>query len=255
MSKKIANFRDLGGIPGADGKKIRYNMLFRGGHTAYLDAADGSLAARGVTTIADLRSPSELAEKPDVCPAGIEYRHIPPLDDEKNPSINKNNRMDVLERLMATEGGTRAHLTGIYRYMVSSESSLDAIRGVMSLLSEHRGGVLWHCTQGKDRTGVVTAAILLALGVDRKDIMRDYMRTNASCRAKNYLIFVGVTLAKLSLHTASSLHSLLSARREYMLAMFDEIDSRWGGTDGFLRDALRLSVGDIKKLRELYLCE
>ena len=122
------------------------------------------------------------------------------------------------------------------------------------MLLENRGnGVLWHCTQGKDRTGIAAASLLMALGVERKEIMRDYMRTNRSCAFVNFWIFIGVCLVKFSVHAAHSLDLLLSARPFFMEAAFDEIDRVYGGTDGFLRDGIGLSDGEILQLRAMYL--
>jgi len=127
------------------------------------------------------------------------------------------------------------------------------LREFFRILLEDDGAVLWHCTQGKDRTGVVAAATLLALGVDRDEIMRDYMRTNRSCRFKNFWIFIGVTLVTFSVRKAHNLNLLLSSRRGFLAAAFDEIDRVWNGTEGFLHNALRLSDEDIRELREIYL--
>ena len=154
---------------------------------------------------------------------------------------------------MQVEGGARTYLADTYRTMISSEPSLEAMREFFDVLLEDDGAVLWHCTQGKDRTGVAAAAILLALGVDRDEIMRDYMRTNRTCFFKNFWIFIGVVLVTFSVKKARNLNLLLSSRRSFLDAAFDEIDRVWNGTDGFLHNALKLSDEDIRELREIYL--
>ncbi|MBO5970799.1 MAG: tyrosine-protein phosphatase, partial [Clostridia bacterium] len=156
-------------------------------------------------------------------------------------------------KIMQVDGGARTYLSDTYRTMISSEPSLRALREFFDVLLEDDGAVLWHCTQGKDRTGVVAAAILLALGVDRDAIMRDYMKTNRSCFFKNFWIFIGVVLVTFSVNKARNLNLLLSSRRDFMRAAFDEIDKVWGGTDGFLRKALQLTDDELFRLREAYL--
>ena len=254
MSKKLKNFRDLGGIPAADGKKIRYGMLYRSGHLCKISQrkAEYLRDKKGIGTVVDLRSPSELAEQQDVIADGVRYIHLPPLNDEQNPSINKRNRRAVLECIMAKEGGARRHLSDIYRLMVTQKESLEAFGEWIRLLAEQdNSGVLWHCTQGKDRTGIAAAIILMALGVDREDIMRDYMRTNRSCAGINALIYLGVVLVTFSIHTAHSLNLLLSSRKFFLEAAFDEIDSIYGGTEGFLHGGLGLSDEEIQRLRTI----
>lgn len=253
--KKIANFRDLGGIPTGDGRHIKSGMLYRSGHLAKIKprSARKLRDKMGVSTIVDLRSPSELLEKPDVVAEGISYCHLPPLTDEQNPSINRQNRRPILYRIMALEGGAKGYLSNTYRTMIANDAPLEAFAELIRMLLEQEGATLWHCTQGKDRTGIASAAVLLALGVDRDEIMRDYMRTDRAVRLKNLLIYMGVTLVTLSRHTASSLNLLLTSQRDYLRAAFDEMDNLYGGTEGFLKDGLGLSSDDISELRSIYL--
>jgi len=256
MSRKMKNFRDLGNIPAADGKRVRTGMLYRSGHLSKISQETAKFLhdRKGLRTVIDLRSPSELAEKSDVVDTNVNYVHLPPLNDEQNPSINKHNRKNVLIKIMAKEGGAKKHLSDIYRLMVTQKESLEAFARMLRLLADEKNNaVLWHCTQGKDRTGIAAAITLLALGVDREEIMRDYMRTNRSCFAINALIFLGVSIVTFSIHTAHSLNLLLSARKYFLQAAFDEIDRVYGGTEAFLRDGLGLSAADISHLRATYL--
>ena len=256
MSRKFKNFRDLGNLPAADGRKIKKGKLYRSGHLCKISETTAEFLhhKKGLRTVIDLRSPSELAEQSDVVAAGVRYIHLPPLNDEQNPSINRHNRKQVLYTIMAKEGGAKKHLSDIYRLMITQKESLDAFAEMLRLLAdEQNSAVLWHCTQGKDRTGIAAAVILLALGVDRKDIMRDYMKTNRSKVLINSLIFIGVSIVTFSIHAAHSLDLLLSARKYFLQAAFDEIDSVYGGTDAFLEKGLGLSNDDILHLRELYL--
>ena len=256
MSRKFKNFRDLGNLPAADGRKIKKGKLYRSGHLYKISEKTAELLRdrKGLRTIIDLRSPSELAEHKDVVAEGVNYIHLPPLNDEQNPSINRENRKGVLTEIMAKEGGAKKHLSDIYRLMITQKESLAAFREMLRLLSdESTNAVLWHCTQGKDRTGVAAAIVLMTLGVDRKVIMRDYMRTNRSCRFINSLIFLGVCIVTLSVHTARSLDHLLSARKYFLQAAFDEIDTVYGGTDAFLKNGIGLTDEDILRLREIYL--
>ena len=256
MLKKIKNFRDLGGIPAADGKKVQRGMLYRSAHLCALSPAKAKALRdqSGIRTVIDLRSPSEVAAKKDIVAEGVKYLHLPPLDDEQNPSINRKNRRGVLYRIMAKEGGARRHLSDIYRAMVTQENSLEAFGTFAHLLNDHKNtAVLWHCTQGKDRTGIATAVILMALGVDRAEIMRDYLRTNRSARFKNTMIYLGVLLVTFSKHTADELDLLLTAHDCYLEAAFEEIDRVYGGTEAFLDKGIGLTSSDITKLKKLYL--
>ena len=255
MARKVKNFRDLGGIPAANGKSVRYGKLYRSGHLAKikLEVAERLRDKNGLRTVIDLRAPAELAHKRDIVPEGVDYLHIPPLTDEQNPAVTRETGPSILKKIMQVEGGARTYLADTYRTMISSEFSLDALREFFDVLLQDDGAVLWHCTQGKDRTGVAAAALLLALGVDRDEIMRDYMKTNRSCRFKNFWIFLGVVLVTLSPRKAHNLNLLLSSRRGFMRAAFEEIDKVWGGTEGFLSNGIGLTGAEIDELRSIYL--
>lgn len=259
MTKKIrrvSNFRDLGGLPASDGRFVARQKLYRSAHHGKLHSRHGlkKFKKLGIRFVIDLRTSTEVSEKPDTHIEGMRYLHLPPLDDTMNPAVNRNNRMSILKRLMEHQEGTRGHLCDVYRHMMTDDLSLYAFsESLRLLLREKEGGFLWHCTQGKDRAGIETAVVLMALGVDRETIERDYMRSNRSGWMKNRLIFALVAVLKRSVHTARSLMDLLTARSEYIKAAFDEIDRVYGDTDTFLHRALGMTDSDITSLRQAYL--
>ena len=91
MPKKPKNLRDLGGIRTVDGRTVRHGMLYRSSYLYKLSDADAELLqdSIGLSTVVDLRSPSELAEKTDTLPEVVKYIHLPPLDDKQNPTVNR----------------------------------------------------------------------------------------------------------------------------------------------------------------------
>lgn len=252
----IACFRDLGGIACADGKKVISGTLFRSGHLGKLHAkaAKKLHLIHHITHIVDLRSNSEVKDVPDIISDSVSYHRFPPLDDEKNPSITPKNRLKILKKLMAKDGGTKQHLCDIYRTMVTLPESVRAYRSLIRLLLDNKdGAILWHCTQGKDRTGLGSAIILLALGANKDAIIEDYINYNSYCNIKNKIIFAAVTLLKFNTHMAKELNNLMTAQVDYIKAAFDELEKRYGSTDGFLKNALLLNDKDICKLRAMYL--
>lgn len=254
--RRVSNFRDLGGLPTADGHSVAPRKLYRSAHHGNLRRRNGSkhFQKLGIRYVIDLRTDTEVQQKPDTRIKGTRYLHLPPLDEHMNPAVNRHNRMRILRTLMEHKEGTRGHLCEVYRHMMTDAASLRAFSESLQLLvKEKEGGFLWHCTQGKDRAGMETAVVLMALGVDRETIKLDYMRSNRSGWLKNRLIFVLVALVKRSLHTARSLMDLLTARAEYLKAAFDEIDAVYGDTEAFLHSALGMTDTDITTLRQSYL--
>lgn len=253
--KKVGCFRDLGGIVCAGGRQVVQGKLFRSGHLGKLSAAaaEKMYTRHGIAHIVDLRSDSEVRDVPDVVARAAEYHRFTPLDDTRNPSVTRKTRLKILKRLMAKEGGTRKHLCDTYRSLVSLPAALEAYSGLLHLLAEKGESVLWHCTQGKDRTGFGSAVVLLALGADRETVIRDYLDYNLMRRGKNMAIFVAVLMLKFSLHMSRSLNNLLTAQEDYLRAAFDEMDRLYGSTEGFLKNALMLTDEHITQLRSQYL--
>ena len=247
-------FRDLGGIVCADGKKVIEGLLFRSGHLSRLRKRDAHKLQEkyNIGHIVDLRSDSEVIDKPDKV-WEMEYHRFTPLDDTLNPAVTRKTRLTILKKNMAKEGGTLKHLCDIYRSIISLPESIEAYRSLFDLLLENKGGVLWHCTQGKDRTGLGSVMVLLALGADKETVMQDYMRYNRLCRFQNTMIFIGITLLKFSTHMARSLDNLMSVRVEYLKAAFEEMERLYGSTEGYLRNAIGLSDENLLQLRSMYL--
>ncbi len=253
--KKPACFRELGGISCADGKKVVQGILYRSGHLGKLNmkAADALGQSCGIAHIVDLRSNSEVRDVPDIVGSRMTYHRFTPLDDERNPSVTRKTRLKILKRLMAKDGGTRKHLCDTYRGLVTLPDSLNAYRSLIELLLDGKGGVLWHCTQGKDRTGMGSAVILMALGAEKETIIKDYLLYNSYCSFKNSIIFIAVTMLKFSTFMAKSLNNLMTAQEDYIAAAFDEIEKCYGGVEGFLKKGLLLDNEKLLKLRSMYL--
>ncbi len=255
--RKLSNFRDLGGIKTADGRRVRPGLLYRSGNISKLSKKGAAKLKNryGIKIIADLRSDSEQEKHPDVLPRGIRYYDLSALTDKEHPAVTKENRRILLKQIMNSEGGARGFLKESYRKMVTTPKALDAYSRLLKLLIDDKvdGAILWHCTQGKDRTGVGAAAILMALGVSREDIMKDYLRSNRYFRFKNKAIFALVCILAHSIKSAKTLNNLLTARAEYLQTAFDALDETFGGTEAFLHEGLHLSDHELMQLRKKYL--
>lgn len=149
-----SNLRDLGGWPVADGRRVRAGSVWRSAALHGLTPEDlGLLAATGLRTVCDLRGAQEAARAPSRLPAGA-LAHPLPIEPFVGASLK-----DMLERGMATGEGA----TGLLRqaYLAYVTEHLEAYRRLFALLlEEERRPLLFHCSAGKDRTGVAAALIL-----------------------------------------------------------------------------------------------
>lgn len=157
------NFRDLGGFMTEEGRAVSWNRLYRADGLNRLSEADvRRLRELNVRTIVDLRGVSEQEAYPDVVPEGADYRSCPMMREEISGTGE-----------LAGHSFARSLLTG-YQTMVNEDRELigQAFRAVAGGLE--KGAVVFHCTAGKDRTGILAAVILLLLGVYEEDIIADY---------------------------------------------------------------------------------
>ncbi len=160
----IQNLRDLGGIRTEDGRRIRPGMLIRSAFLAQAEDAD----LRGVSSVIDLRTPGERREAPDRT-HGREYLPIPIFDDVKAGVSHE----------QGTETMGIPDMAVLYGRIV--RECADSFGKVLLTVMRHDfsgGAILWHCTEGKDRCGLTAALVLEALGVDRGQILSDYLKTN-----------------------------------------------------------------------------
>ena len=109
--------------------------------------------------------------------------------------------------------------------------------------------MVYHCTGGKDRTGYTTAMILLALGVDRKTITEDYLMSNYYRRDANLKNMRRIRLTGLDPETID--YAIL-VRKEYMDAVFDVIDEKYGGNAAYLEAKFSLTEEKRNELKRRY---
>ena len=255
--KLLDHFRDLADahLPGEP--VIKRGQLFRSSDLSDLlqEESDAIRDQINLGHIIDLRSPQELYLEPEVVPGGVEYTHIPLMSDEDNPAVTRATRMGVLKRRMREPGGMIGHMTEIYPLIVSSEQSIKGIKQIFKIILDKPDdkSILYHCTQGKDRTGMISVLILSALGYSKEAIIHDYLRYNARHRMKRFWIFVGMTVVFFNVKLAYNLHVALITKRRYIDAAYKEIEPKWGNAINYLKEEIGLSDQDLEKLRTLYL--
>lgn len=163
------NFRDLGGYPTEDGRRTRWRRLFRADGLAQLTEEDlAVLAGLGVGTVVDLRTGLEVEARgrfrEDV--AGVVYHHLPLTD--TLPGAEQ-----------APDWGDTGFVST--RYVSMLEQGGESVRSAVALLSDPSNlPAVFHCSVGKDRTGVLAAVLLGLLGVPEEHIVEDYALSAAA---------------------------------------------------------------------------
>lgn len=262
--KGIVNARDLGGYVTADGRTVRSGKLIRAASLADATAADlRYLQQVPVTRVIDFRQDFELSGREDRIIDGAEYVRIPinsngnAMDDEEALGIKKQKQFNVRKLIMIAAFNKKAQQVArdLYPNMVTLESCQNRFARFLRILveSSDSGAVFFHCTQGKDRTGLASAYILAALGVDRETIIADFDATNAVYakdvrRLSRRVRFMGGREDELSV-----VQAFIGANTGNFVKTLDLIDAQYGSMDAYLRDPLGLTDADIEILRTRYL--
>lgn len=234
---ELSNCRELGGIPAADGRCVRRGVLWRSAHLAGLCArVRQQVEALGLTCIIDLRAPFERALAPDAPVAGVRAIQLPiePLIARyfaKYPEALQGMKAAGMMRLMQAT----------YVDFISGQSRVFAAF-FTHVLAAGGAPLLFHCTAGKDRTGMAAALLLLALGVQPERVMHDYLQSAAHCFPPP-----GASGAD-----EEVLRLLWGVRAGYLDAALREI-TRQGGVDAYLQRALHVGAPERERLQALYL--
>ena len=155
----VENIRDIGGYVGDNKKVGNFGKFLRANSLSNLTKRDNEyLKEYGVTDIIDFRSYETSLLKPDAIEKGYFNYHNVPLLTEK---FNENLALEK-ENFKMGEG---------YKLLLENKT---AIKEIFEILAEAKGCTIFHCTAGKDRTGIIAMLILGLSGVSRKDIIANY---------------------------------------------------------------------------------
>ena len=216
----VQNFRDLGGYPVyAQHKRIRWGMLYR---SARMDlsqpATRDKLNHLGIRTVIDLRTPSESPLPAGTLPGQPRVVHIPiPVDcltDILADIDQQRIQPDTIGRIVER----------INRHIVAANA--PAFRQMFDiLLDKENYPAVIQCSTGKGRTGIASALVLSALGVNDDDIMTDY-------RLSRFNIPTAISYVyELPVRSQEALITLFSARENFLNAAKDEIERTYGSVN------------------------
>ncbi len=231
-----SNFRDLGGYVGHGGRVLRWRRLYRSDHLGQLTPDDlQQLRQRRVTRALDFRGVQESAAAAYDVP-GI-TRHALSIE----PTVAQRMQDLVTRGQGLDEPTTVGLMEDLYRHVVRQHRPQMA--AFFQHVLEADDALVFHCTAGKDRTGIAAALLLSALGVPRSVVLHDFMLTNRVFRPPALH-----PTAPASAVPPAALAALWSVRPSYLQAAFDTIDSEAGGLPAYLHDALGLGPQRLQDL-------
>lgn len=248
---KLNNTRDLGGMKTTDGRFIREHLLFRSGSLSELSDHDVETLSGAVRTVVDLRSDGEREQKPDLMIPGVNYIHIPIVEDLTGGiTREKEADMSLVRKFIFKPDEAKAYMTEMYRGFAEDAAARQYGRFMQILLDG--SPVLWHCSAGKDRAGIASVIIEEALGVGREDIIEDYLKTGEYIR-KDIENLTGVIKQLVGTDhdlPPETLQYLFGVEKDYLMTFYAAVDEKSGSMDSFLEESLGV---DRNLLREKFL--
>ncbi len=224
------NVRDLGGYPTANGRVTRWRGVIRAGNLDKVSpAGQRALLDYGVRTIIDLRDVNEVRDYPDVFAQSTEivYRHLP-VENVGSPIIPM--RLDEF----------------YFMYLGSYQLNIGAI---ISAIAESEPGVLVHCFAGKDRTGIISALLLGAVGVPDEVIAEDYALTSERI---SHLVEEWRKFAIQHGQDMEAFENAVSSEATTMLATLKHIEDAYGGVYSYL-EACGVTDEQLSRIQSLLL--
>ena len=272
------NLRDLGGMFTIEGKTVRENVLFRSDKLSRLSENDvEKLISLHLSCAYDLRGTREQMHEPDVAIPGCEHISLPVFPEKAEGVAYENDAIEkgyigFVEAMLRNKDSSRLKMIADYRSFISSEYSRKQFRFLLEDLlqrekeARHNGvkrSYLYHCAGGKDRTGFVSIVLQEIFGIAREDIIEDYMLTNQFLRpnlgdaspkiAEMMKEHFGDRLEEVSKQIQESVGYMIQAKREYIEAVYDEIDQRYGSFSTYLTEGLLFPNDKQDGLKELFL--
>jgi protein-tyrosine phosphatase len=236
-----SNFRDLGGYPSALGGEVRRGMVYRAGRLDRLTASDlEDFAVLGIRTVFDLRREDERAQWPDPMP----NLHLCLMS-----KVQAKRPLPHAELLVEHDHGVqfmRELYSGLLAHAAAEMGTLFT-----TLAAPDAMPAVFHCAVGKDRTGLVAALLLTWLGVDRETVLDDFELSDEHVgQAQRDELVRRMADRGIGPEAAAG---ILGASRESMADALDELDTRYGGIERYLREHCAVDHEVLLTLRRLLL--
>ena len=220
------NFRDLGGYPAAGGRSLAWRRIYRSDGLHRLTGPDVVRLRDelGLTDLIDLRSTAELRldGRGPLENEPMAFHHVPLFDGDRPSTFSPDMQMRMEEMSLAD------------RYFGLVEMAKEPIARVVELIADAKGGAVYHCAAGKDRTGVISAILLSVLGVPEELIVADYALSRQNLDAIIERLNASDGYKDMFEHLPPD---TLHAEPETMVSLLAKIEDGYGSAASFLESA------------------
>lgn len=247
------NVRDLGGYPTLDGRLIKSHRLVRGSYLSSLNFADQKqLFDYGIRVIIDLRTSKEVAKYPDRFIPSTRYVKLPVLDAEMGDAIIQHL---VFSGAVPNYQAGLEHMLRLYCRLIVSPQAQQAYRKFLLTIARFGeiGGILFHCSTGKDRTGIATILLLHLLGVDPATIRDDYLLTNQMSTVRINQRMNEARHFSTNPAYLKSIFDISTVKVLYYQFVDAVVSELYGGFGAYLKTQLGVDDELVARLRRLFL--
>lgn len=239
--RKLKNTRDISYQNIKEKRLIRGESLFRLPKSTQKSLVD----QYNLKVVIDLRTVQEHNDKKDVIIPGVTYYHFPLITmEEMGAASEKDGKKKIIKEKKLPD------IYDYYRRLLYPERKEAWTNIFNCLLNQTDGAIFYHCTVGKDRSGIVTVIILEALGIDKETIYNDYLLTNEhKIVPLKYRLF-GLLFDG---QFRKEFREYFKAKKEYLDEAYRYINDTYGSVDNFLTEICGLTIEKRNKLKGLYL--
>lgn len=245
--KKVNNFRFLGGIQNSQSKKLKDSLIYRSGNLHHLNTkAFDDFEKLKIKKVIDLRTKQEIKKEMDHLPINVSYENYPAFEDKDDEMADA--KKLALKGKISKEDADKRMLKFYTDYVTENP---EVVQQIIKEVLDSDQPVLYHCTAGKDRTGMITALILKILKYDDDAIFQEYLlsndlRENLINKRLNLANTFHFVYPKLDIGVVEKTSWI---ERRYLQAAFDEINNKYGSMDNYIHQALEIS----EEKREIYI--
>lgn len=247
----VKNARTYTDVRTKTGQRLAPGLLLRTGRLKSARAADvEKLAKRNVKTVIDLRLPHEVAAAPDQGIPGADMVYAPMASDQVTAQAPTR---ALLFDYLAQHDDAFDQMRAGYRNIVADPDQQKSLALAFTKMVAAPGAVLWHCSMGKDRTGVLAALLLDTLGVSRDFITADYLYSNVEQADHVDRLVAAFRADGATAAMVRNIKQLACTDAAYLDAMFDWVYGQYGDTATYLAEGLGLRQVGVTALRHKFL--
>ena len=260
----VDNARDMGGLVMQDGRTVCFGKLVRSGKLVKATDADVAILQDRyhLSDVFDFRFALEMSEASDRVISGVTYTQVSTMPQKLielqkqfgagSGQLSTPGTIDVLMKY-AFDPEVQEMVKQLYPIIVTDPQSQANYGKFLHGVLDAKGGVLWHCSEGKDRCGWGSAFLLAALGASRQVIVEDFDKSNESYATEVEALSAQVRDMKGGEGAVEFIQAMVGVSTKNFEATLDLIDQQYGSMEQYLENQLGFSKEDQNLLRAKYL--